>query len=307
MISPTLTHALDHAVQTLHAGQVEAALQGVADHLWQLRVSEPDEHWASRIKPACDAHPLTQILLQDPLTRRCREKPRGYAGDAEMIEYLYTQAAPAGTSDLGRQLFSFTAASIAGFATRWRLQYLVDAIEDTAERVPGCRVLSLACGHLREAEQSHALRSGKVSMLLAIDQDPLSLEVVRRDYRDLRNVRAVESSVRRILKSGLPEAGFDLAYAAGLYDYLETRTAQALTRRLFDALAPGGRLIVPNYLRSNRARGYMESFMEWDLIVREPAEIRALGALLPEPEVAARRYFEDPKAVIAYLEIEKHG
>ncbi|MGQ0619692.1 MAG: class I SAM-dependent methyltransferase, partial [Panacagrimonas sp.] len=83
--------------------------------------------------------------------------------------------------------------------------------------------------------------------------------------------------MRGILKGETNLRGFHLAYAAGLYDYLQEPQAQALTERLFDMLAPGGKLIVPNFLATNRGRGYMESFMDWHLIVRTREQIERLG------------------------------
>ncbi len=298
---------LDRALQALQLGDAHDALHEIFVQLHALRAREPNDRWNALIKSACDAHPITRLVLEDPLTLRSREKPRGYAGDAAMIEYLYSQTAPSDTSAVGRQVFAFTTGSPAGHGVRWRLRYLADTIDRTASEYPDCRVLSLACGHLREAGLSQAVRNGAVSVLHAIDQDPDSLAVVRRDYGALPCVRAAEGSVRQILKSGAPHGELHLAYAAGLYDYLETRTAQALTRRLFDALAPGGRLIVPNFLRTNFARGYMESFMDWHLIVRDRAEIEAIGASLPPDDIAESHYFEDPHGVVGYLEIVRRG
>ena len=294
---------LDRALQALQTGEVHAALQAVCEHLHDLRQQASSDFWTGVIRPTCDVHPIGRIVLEDPFTRRARNKPRGYAGDAEMIDYLYNQVAPAGTTAAGQQVFAFTTSAPSGKAVRWRLSHLADTIDQTASEHPHCRVLSLACGHLREAGLSQAVRGGAVSVLHAIDQDPVSLAVVRRDYADIPCMSAAEGSVRQILKFGIPHDELHLAYAAGLYDYLEIGAAQALTRRLFDALAPGGRLIVPNFLRTNFARGYMESFMDWHLIVRDRTEIESIGASLLPDDVAESRYFEDPFGVVGYLEV----
>ena len=39
-------------------------------------------------------HPLGELLHRDPFTRRGFDKPRGYAGDAVLIDYLYATAPP---------------------------------------------------------------------------------------------------------------------------------------------------------------------------------------------------------------------
>src|ERR1700737_1086687 len=37
----------------------------------------------------CRQHPLMKLLQQDPLTSRAFTKPRGYAGDAVMMDMVY--------------------------------------------------------------------------------------------------------------------------------------------------------------------------------------------------------------------------
>lgn len=302
-----ITSILDETLLAFQSGDIQAALRGMSSHLHEIRQREPDDRWNMLVKPVCALHPLNQILLADPFTRRAREKPRGYAGDAEMIDYVYRRTAPVGTSELGGQIFAFTTDAPAGQAVRWRMQYLTKAIDECAQHSADSRVLSLACGHLREVEQSAAAQSGRVAELHAIDQDQDSLAVIERDYGHLPCVRISKGNVRPILKTGLPANSFHLAYAAGLYDYLNGATAEALTVRLFESLAPGGRLIVPNFLHSNFDRGYMECFMDWNLIVRTRDEIEAIGNGLPMEHVADQRYFEDPYAVIGYLEVMKRS
>ena len=38
---------------------------------------------------ACLNHPIRDLLHQDPFTYRAFAKPRGYAGDAVMMDYIY--------------------------------------------------------------------------------------------------------------------------------------------------------------------------------------------------------------------------
>ncbi len=140
----------------------------------------------------------------------------------------------------------------------------------------------------------------------AIDQDIESLGLVSSDYGHLK-VQPQVGSLRHVLRGRISVPPVHVAYAAGLYDYLEDRIAIALTARLFSMLAPGGKVIVPNFLTTNHARGYMESFMDWHLIVRDQRQIEGLAAAIPESEIAEQRYFEDPFGVVGYLEIVKRS
>src|ERR1700730_8656601 len=50
----------------------------------RLRSSEPA--WTEFVG-MCLAHPLRELVHQDPFTYRTFSKPRGYAGDAVMLDY----------------------------------------------------------------------------------------------------------------------------------------------------------------------------------------------------------------------------
>lgn len=62
---------------------------------------------------------------------------------------------------------------------------------------------------------------------------------------------------------------WDRAYITTLFSF-EFRTirraAAALTRVLFSTLAPGGRLIVTNFMPSVWEAPYLDAFMDWQLI-----------------------------------------
>jgi len=43
----------------------------------------------AEFKSACQDHPIAKIILEDPYVRRAFDKPRGYAGDAVMLDFIY--------------------------------------------------------------------------------------------------------------------------------------------------------------------------------------------------------------------------
>jgi len=100
-------------------------------------------------------------------------------------------------------------------------------------------------------------------------------------------------------------AGFDLVYAAGLYDYLPTSVTQKLTRALFDALQPGGSLLIGNFLPDIATAGFMEAVMDWWLIYRSQAELLQLTAGLPERQLGHIRVFTDEISNVGYIEVER--
>lgn len=296
---------LDAHEQRILSGEAFDAVNSLALSMFVLRMGVGESEWQSAFKPEIESHRLYDVLEQDPYTGRARRKPRGYAGDAVMLDYIYDREPPPETTPLGRQIFQCTIASPGAEAVRWRMKHLAGRI-DSLQRSHGMvRCLSLACGHLREAEHSEAIRQRKAT-IFAVDQDPRSLRVVSKNCSHL-DVEPICTTLREVLNGNASFAHLQLAYAAGLYDYLSKPVATALTAKLFSMLDAGGVVIVPNFLNRNPVRGYMESFMDWNLVVRSREEIEELAAAIPGDEIAARHYYEDPFGVVGYLEITRAG
>ena len=296
---------LDTHEQRILSGDAFDGVNSLAMSLFDLRMGVEDSHWRSACKPAIESHRLYDMLEQDPYTGRARRKPRGYAGDAVMLDYIYDREPPAETTPLGREIFNCTVASPGAEAVRWRMKHLAARI-DSLQRLGGpVRCLSLACGHLREAEHSEAIQQRKAT-IFAVDQDPRSVQVVTERCAHL-DVDPICATLRDVLKGNASFAHLQLAYAAGLFDYLSKPLATALTAKLFSMLDGGGIVIVPNFLKRNPVRGYMESFMDWTLVVRSREEIVGLATAIPADEIASRRYYEDPFGVVGYLEITRIG
>jgi len=298
--------ALDAIETGMRAGCITTAVEDLFEDL-SLRREEEPERWPD-VARSCISHPLRQILHQDPFTYRAFSKPRGYAGDAVMMDYIYglgeAGQAASDATPLGRAIFSHMATRPSARAVRHRRALLAHLIDRTASR-GGSRVFALAAGHLREVEMSSAVRSDAITEYMAMDQDEASLAVVEGDYARL-GVRAVPGSVRQLLGRKVTPGRFDFVYAAGLFDYLGTSIATALTGRLFEMTRPGGNLLIPNFAVGGRDTGYMEAFMDWHLIYRTHADMHALAASLPADQVASVEIFDDPDQTITFLLVNKH-
>jgi extracellular factor (EF) 3-hydroxypalmitic acid methyl ester biosynthesis protein len=281
--------ALDTTAEQVRRGQIAFGLNELFDDLGARREEEP-ETWKT-YAGSCLSHPLRKLLHQDPFTYRAFAKPRGYAGDAVMMDYIY---------GLGE---ATQAAHEATRGVRYRRHVIANLIDHSVER-GGNSVLALAAGHLREIELSNAARSGKIQNFVALDQDEASLAVIERDYAHF-GVRTMSGSVRQILSGKAKPGQFDFVYAAGLFDYLNASVAAALTRRMFEMTRPGGLMLIPNFLVGVRDRGYMETFMDWHLIYRDHADMRTLAAGLPQNEVAEYRIFDDNDDAITFLLVVK--
>jgi hypothetical protein len=297
----------DSVEAAIRQGRIREARKSLGEGLLHLQTQSAPPVWQQFARTGWQAHALRGLLHQDPFTRRAYEKPRGYAGDAVLLDYLYgvKPIRASETSPIAEAVFDFFRSSPSYQAVNERVEILAHTIDETAARIQQPRIMSLACGHLREGQRSAAVREGRMGTFYAVDQDHESLAVVRAEQEHL-NVVAMHGTVRSVLSGETSFTELDLAYAAGLYDYLAAPVAARLTNRLFSMVRPGGRVLVANFTRRDAAMAaYMETFMGWELIYRTEQEVRAFAAELPPEQLQAQRLFSDPSGTILYLELQK--
>jgi len=298
---------LDVVGELLREGRVEQGMNQLLPALQSRRLTWTGDRWQAFIA-RCLSHPLRQLLHEDPFTRRAFEKPRGYAGDAELLDFVYGREegwpAPEGTSELGLKLFDFTSRSHACEAVRARRGFIADLVDRLVEEVPRPHILSVAAGHLREVLLCAAVKRRKVGRYVALDSDPLSVAEVRRCYAGF-GVEAVQASVRQMLTRKVPLGPFDLVYSTGLFDYVPQAAAQRLTEALFQMLRPRGRLLVANFLPGILDVGYMEAYMDWRLIYRTRREMLDLSLDIPQEAIHDIRIFCEESQNIIFLQITK--
>lgn len=299
---------LDHTDQALQESpaNVTEAMDNLMAGLAKLKQDCEPAAWEHAIA-YCRSHPVAQLILNDPFTRRSFRKPRGYPGDAVLIDYIYSGdcrlSEAESVSEIGQQIFEYNRDTPACKAVRARRDIVRDVIDRLCERVARPSVLSVACGHLREAWMAQAVRAGRTGRFIGLDQDEMSIEVVRQELGQL-GVVPVCNSIKALFRGALADETFDLIYSTGLYDYLDDRLAAKLTERLYQMLNPGGKLIVANFLPGIEGAGYMEAFMDWKLIYRTREQMLSLAASLPTNSVQINSFVEENKNIL-FMEISR--
>jgi hypothetical protein len=285
----------------------EASWNYLASSLATVRASA-FEFWVKLGLNAIREHPLRAYLHQDPISGRAFRKPRGYAGDARLLDLIYAHPDAdelvSENPDPGKRLYAAAQKARSARAVRERRDILSSEIDRVCTRTPSAAILSVACGHLREAEICPAIMEGRFSKFVAVDQDKESLATIEARWKG-NNIVPVTARLSRILKGGAKLGKFDLIYAAGIYDYLDVNVAREVTHCLFDLLNPGGELFIANFLPGGVDLAYMESVMDWWLIYRTLPEIEGTADGIPKSQVAARRLFEDGEKVIGYLSLTR--
>jgi extracellular factor (EF) 3-hydroxypalmitic acid methyl ester biosynthesis protein len=260
-------------------------------------------------------------ILASPFLSRTNLRPRGYAGDSMMMQYLYEEAW-LGESLFGKLMHRHPIASAAAQAVRNRRKMLVETITSarrdgrfdvghdggsapkpaghdggSAPKPPGSplRFMSVACGPAWEVADLFATPGDcDAYECTLLDQDEEALGEAERRIEAVerltgRRVRAryIRQSVRTMLRErDLPGAlgRYHVVYSMGLFDYLTAPVAQAVLAKLYDLVEPGGRMIVGNFHVGNPTRWYMDYWMDWSLLYRTEEEMLALARDLPGAE-----------------------
>lgn len=296
----------DEVYAMLLDGAIDDGMNLLFNKLRSIYNNSSNKDWQQFSRNECLKQPLTNLIHQDPFTLHSYLKPRGYPGDAALLDQIYYHdELPSETSLLGKNIWDITINSSAPSSVRTRRNILANTIDEivaTSTKAP--KILSIACGHLREAQKSQAVQEGGIEEFIALDQDSLSITKLKEEQSN-KIISPVCGSVRDILTKKLNFENLDFVYAAGLYDYLNDRTAARLTKIMFDMLNPGGTFLVANFTPVTPDIPYMKTFMQWELIYRTPSQLEKVKNGINQNTIAKQDLFLDESGNIAYLKLTK--
>lgn len=239
---------------------------------------------------------VTPEFMQADVWRRCYEKPLGYPGDFEVMNYLYA-GKPIGDSLFVRMLFQVGLEQPLAACVPHRGRELTARIREAIATADGpTRVTSLGCGPAKEVE---AYLKGTVPPnpvhFTLIDQDYQALsqaysQIIRQSGRlgDKVTAECLYVSFVQFLRDAemfgrLPEQ--QLIYSAGLFDYLKVTDARQLCFALYQKVAPGGSLIIGNMRSPTTGEWSLEYIADWTLVYRTEADMREIAAFCPDATI----------------------
>ncbi len=282
-------------------GDIDGFMSGVSgwlDHLCR----EPNPISIQELEGNVEFLKVRELTHEDPYTYRGFSKPRGYAGDAVLLDYIYgTTPVPDGTTDTGARILGWGQQNSVAFrAVRERKATLASHMSRTKALSHKSECLSVACGHLRELALLDDGVPNNLSVV-ALDQDRLSLAVVKATYG--KAVVPMHVHIGSLITGQTRlDRKFELITVAGLYDYLDSAAAERLTTTLARQLHLGGDLIISNFIDCWE-RGYMQYLMKWSLLYRSLEEVQQFAAgLSPDFLVQCS---SDETGTIAYLHIHR--
>ena len=247
-------------------------------------------------------------FMRSRFAERAYYKPKGYAGDFRMMEMIYANQ-PQGDGRLGGLVDQWCLNTSAARAVRGRRDLLQKLLKQESaalgSRPGGMRILNLACGSCRELFDFLAGKAGLDPVeAICVDADPEALEFTHLKVNVFSHravIRFMQTDVLRwvIGRDKHPFGPQDFIYSAGLTDYLEDSLFQALARRAYEYLKPGGVFVAGNFGPGNPNRAFMDHLLQWKLIHRDPENLRNLMA--DTPFGAEAEVYSEPEGVNLFL------
>ena len=226
---------------------------------------------------------IWNFIMCSEFMARTNTKPRGYAGDSEMMQMIYENDYR-GPSTFAMLMHKHPLEHPAAQAVRNRRTLITGTlkqIRDSFSGLPrqGFKLLSVACGPAAELNDILVTEEdfNKFNFTL-FDQDRIALMAAAKGVDDMEKrvktklkVNYLKDSVRTMLStSRITEkwGQFHYIYSMGLFDYLTPPVAMMVMKKLYELLLPGGTLLIGNFHVSNPSRFYMEYWCDWSLYYR---------------------------------------
>jgi SAM-dependent methyltransferase len=266
---------------------------------------------------------VTPLLMDAPFVWRSYNKPLGYPGDFQIMDWCYSNGFE-GSNIFGQVFHKFYVDFYPlSVGVRTRKSFMVEMIAKEHQRVISCsngnpvfNAVSLGCGPAKEVSdyvgRAESL-PGKTHWTL-IDQEEEALSVAyqasRREIgrRDLNaELNLLNLSFVQMLSEGLPlhEPGTqNLFFSVGIFDYLRESRAQAIIQTMYDLLAENGLIVIGNAVAPNEFYWAAEFVADWTLLYRTKEEMMGLAASLPES--AETDVVAEPSGAYYFLLIRKH-
>jgi SAM-dependent methyltransferase len=229
---------------------------------------------------AAIVQPARSACARSPFMRDENEWARGYPSDFRLVEHVLAQENKATPNTLGWHVETHLQGVAITHQLRNRVMHQTRLIGDTltAQRGGPRSVLVIAAGTAPDLRRipPNIVRPGDRFVLT--DVDPDALELAQQRLGPLTEfTTAVSGNVFRAIPK-LAELGpYDLVLVNGLYEYLNDRAAARLTEAVLTRLCrPGGLFHFSTLTGGNPFRWALEYLMEWQVIERDEAAVRAL-------------------------------
>lgn len=218
---------------------------------------------------------VTRKHLQGTMQAEALAQKYGYSGDFEIIDHIYTRKT---NGDPRLRLWDlYFHSQAAPVAVRNRKGYFHDLMDrhlDDHHGVTPLRVLNIASGPARDVREFYLSHPNADVQMDCVDMDAHAIAYAQNLCGPWTDRLSFHH--RNVLRF-VPGQGYDVAWSAGLFDYLSDRIFIHLLKAMISVTKPGGEVVIGNFSDFNPSRDYMELLGHWQLVHRSRETLLALA------------------------------
>lgn len=243
-------------------------------------------------------------MLKSLIMKRALEKPRGYPGDYQMLEYIYDNKPI--SEGIG---YYFDR----GFLESDLVQSVINRKNLTKEELKALvksggnpKILNLASGSCREIREMLSEGVKDKFSLTCLDQDEEAIAFSQNALKGLADVTFVKDDIFNITKDERKPLlnDNDLIYSIGLIDYLPDRVLKKIIKSIYDNLKPGAVLLLSHKDHGVYTPMREDWLSDWKFV---PRDEKKMLSLLNDVGINNEKIdvFREPTKIIFFMRIRK--
>ena len=237
-----------------------------------------DNDWRSFVSTNRTLKEWRYYLLRDPYTRWGYVKPRGYPGDAMLMDFAYghpsTKVEVDAACEIGKLIYEHTRNAKQSLSAVSRIQFISELLDSKLSEKK-IDIATIASGHGREYEVISPSAKENIKSILAIDSDNISLNEFGKTSLDHTHITKVSENIFRTRLGKYGQR--DLVYSLGLFDYLNDASAIKVLENMCSCVSEEGTVVIANLNHQAANLGYCEAIMDWWMIPRSEEELKAIS------------------------------
>ena len=214
---------------------------------------------------------MVEAVNESPFFKRCLDKPQGYAGDYQMMNYVYDDTVFDATSNVAKLFNYYIFDGPAANAVKNRAKIIYGVVQQRLAELGSLSIASIACGPAREVPTTlHLIQDvpGAIDWtFLDQDEDAMAYAKASIPSSDRLTTTFINAGVLELVRKRVDIGAKDIIYSLGLFDYLADKVSIKVIAELYAKLKPGGIMLIGNFA-DHIVRPIMEAAMDWHLIYR---------------------------------------
>jgi len=253
--------------------------------------------------------------LSSDAVRHALEKPGGYPGDHELLEFIYNNVPTSKKLGYCADMVFLEDDYARAVRSRkdWMKKRLTSFLQEHSNKPAS--ILNIACGASRELREIFTEESFNLSEPITFNLIDKSKEALIFSDGHLADIahnvhfNYINNSVYDYLKDPVTHSkrlsGQDLVYSIGLADYIPADALSDQIKFFYDLLNPGGKLIIAHKDSKNYLPLTPDWWADWTFYLRDEEEVVALVKASGITNYTLTVERESTTNIIFFLNIEK--